>query len=115
VWLACKTLEATQVARDAMKIVEREAQARFISIAFDDDGPLLAIGDRRAIRQVLVSLLSNAIKYNCEGGWIRLKVSGGPLTRIDIQDTSVDDDPSDMAPDVARHVRNGGSTSRLAP
>jgi len=85
--LARQPVDVVGVVRDAMHIVERDAQARFIGIAFDADAPLLALGDRRAICQVLVNLLSNAIKYNCEGGWVRLSVSAGEQTRIDIQDT----------------------------
>ena len=85
--LARQSVDVVGVIRDAVHIVERDAQARFISIVFDGSEPVLALGDRRAIRQVLVNLLSNAIKYNCEGGWVRLSVAGGENTRIDIQDT----------------------------
>jgi signal transduction histidine kinase len=85
--LKSQPVDVVAVVRDAVHLVEREAQARYVSIAFDESAPLLAIGDRRAIRQVLVNLLSNAIKYNCEGGWVRLSVSQGEFTRIDIQDT----------------------------
>ena len=85
--LKSQPVDVVGLVRDAMHLVEREAQARYVSIALDERAPLLAMGDRRAIRQVLVNLLSNAIKYNCEGGWVRLRVSEGEFTRIDIQDT----------------------------
>jgi signal transduction histidine kinase len=80
-------VDVVEVVRDAMHLVERQAQARGITIAFDGAAPVLAMGDRRAICQVLVNLLSNAIKYNREGGWVRLDVSDGECTRIEIQDT----------------------------
>jgi len=85
--IASKSVDLVEVVHDAMHIVEREAQTRFISIAFDGAAPVLAMGDRRAICQVVVNLLSNAIKYNREGGWVRLGVTEGEHTRIDIQDT----------------------------
>jgi signal transduction histidine kinase len=85
--IGSQPVNVVDVVRDAMHIVEREAQARSISLAFDGTTPVLAMGDRRAICQVMVNLLSNAIKYNREGGWVRLSVSGGEHTRIDIQDT----------------------------
>jgi signal transduction histidine kinase len=85
--IASKSVDLVEVVHDAMHIVEREAQMRLISIAFDGAAPVLAMGDRRAICQVVVNLLSNAIKYNRAGGWVRLGVSEGETTRIDIQDT----------------------------
>jgi signal transduction histidine kinase len=85
--IGSRPVDVVEVMRDAMHIVEREAQARSIGLAFDGAEPVMAMGDRRAICQVVVNLLSNAIKYNREGGWVRLSVSGGEHTRIDIQDT----------------------------
>ena len=85
--ITSQPVDVVEVVRDAMHMVEREAQARSITIAFHGAAPVLAMGDRRAIRQVLVNLLSNAIKYNREGGWVRLDVIDGERTRIDIQDT----------------------------
>jgi len=80
-------VDVVEVVRDAMHMVEREALARSVTVAFHGAAPVLAMGDRRAIRQVLVNLLNNAIKYNREGGWVRLDVTDGAQTRIDIQDT----------------------------
>jgi signal transduction histidine kinase len=85
--IASQPVDVVRLIRDAMHIVEREAQARSISISFDSAAPVLAMGDRRAICQVVVNLLSNAIKYNREGGWVRLAVTDGEQTRIDIEDT----------------------------
>ena len=85
--ITSKPVDVVDVVRDALHIVEREAQARFVSVAFDGLAPVLAVGDRRAICQVVVNLLSNAIKYNREGGWVRLSVTQGEHTRIEIQDT----------------------------
>lgn len=85
--IASRPVDVVEVVRDAMHMVEREAQARSISIAFDGPAPVLAVGDRRAVFQIVVNLLSNAIKYNREGGWVRLSViTEGERTRIDIRD-----------------------------
>jgi signal transduction histidine kinase len=85
--ITSKPVDVVEVVRDAIHIVEREAQARSISIAFDDHASVPALGDRRAICQVVVNLLSNAIKYNRAGGWVRLGVTQGEHTRIEVQDT----------------------------
>lgn len=84
---AGKPIDLVEVAREATQIVEREAQARAISIALETSAPVRALIDRRAICQVLVNLLSNAIKYNREGGWVRVSVTERQQTRIEIQDT----------------------------
>jgi signal transduction histidine kinase len=80
-------VDVVGVVRDAIRMVEQEAQARLLSIAFDHQGTTWARGDRRALCQVLVNLLSNAIKYNRSGGWVRLSVADGEQTRIDIEDS----------------------------
>ncbi|HJW12323.1 MAG TPA: ATP-binding protein, partial [Albitalea sp.] len=85
--ISCKPVDVVEVARDAVQIVERNAHARSISLDLDAEAPVAAVGDRRAICQVLVNLLSNAIKYNREGGWVRVSVTRGVQTQIDIQDT----------------------------
>ena len=87
---ACITnrpVDLVEVVRDAMHIVEREAQGRSIGITLEGEARLPTEGDRRAICQVMVNLLSNAIKYNREGGHVRLRVSQGRYTRVDIEDT----------------------------
>lgn len=85
--LASLPLDLVAVVRDAVQIVECDAQARAIDISFDAPVPVPTLGDRRAICQVVVNLLTNAIKYNREGGWIRLSVSRGPVSRLLIQDS----------------------------
>ncbi|HEV7913723.1 MAG TPA: ATP-binding protein [Albitalea sp.] len=99
--IASEPVDIAEVVRDAVHIVERDAHARFINLAFDERAKAWACGDRRAIRQVLVNLLSNAIKYNCEAGSVRLSVTDGEITRIDVQDTG----PGLSSEQVARLYR----------
>jgi signal transduction histidine kinase len=53
------------------------------------DGPLYARADRRRLKQVLLNLISNAIKYNRPGGSITLAVApdAEDSLRIDVRDT----------------------------
>ncbi len=85
--IANQSVDVVEVVRDAIHLVERQAQSRAIRVAFDGCAPVLAMGDRRAICQVVVNLLSNAIKYNREGGSVHLRVTEGTQTRIEIRDT----------------------------
>jgi signal transduction histidine kinase len=83
-----RPIDVVAVAREAIHMVERQAQARSISITLEGQAPLPTVGDHVAICQVMVNLLSNAIKYNHEGGWVRLSVFQGESTQIEIQDTA---------------------------
>jgi signal transduction histidine kinase len=53
------------------------------------DGPLSAHADRRRLKQVLLNLISNAIKFNRPGGSVTLglKTDGKGTVRIDVRDT----------------------------
>jgi heavy metal sensor kinase len=50
------------------------AEDKNISIECDTPAPLFVRGDRTRLKQVVVNLLDNAIKYTPEGGTIRLQV-----------------------------------------
>ncbi len=84
---AHKPVDLVEVVREATHLLERDAQSRAITVGVHGPAPVLAVFDRRAIRQVVVNLLSNALKYNREGGWVRLSVTQAEQTRIEIQDT----------------------------
>lgn len=52
--------------------------------------PLLISADRQLLRQVIVNLLSNAMKYTPDGGDIRISMSSrGGLVRWSIQDSGI--------------------------
>jgi signal transduction histidine kinase len=62
------------------------------SVSFEVTGvaaPLYAHADRRRLKQILLNLISNAIKYNRPGGSITLSVApdGVDTTRIEVRDT----------------------------
>jgi heavy metal sensor kinase len=51
------------------------AEDKRILVSCDAKQPVLVQGDRARLKQVVVNLLDNAIKYTAEGGAIRLEVS----------------------------------------
>lgn len=50
-------------------------------------GPVLAVGDRARIAQVVANLLSNAIKYSPDGGVVRIQAECAPgVVRVSVAD-----------------------------
>jgi two-component system phosphate regulon sensor histidine kinase PhoR len=59
-----------ELAREVMESLELKARARNIILAFKDGmrGPYVVDADKKSVRQVLVNLLVNSIKYGRTGG-----------------------------------------------
>jgi signal transduction histidine kinase len=57
-----------------------QAGRRGIAIQLDARGDTFVLGDRRKIRQVVSSLLSNAVKFTPDRGRVGVEVKAGPLS-----------------------------------
>jgi len=74
-----------------MKIFYDTAQKKKISFAVyvDPDSPKEIISDKYRMRQVLSNLLSNALKFTKEGGWIKTEIrydQGKRLLTVSVED-----------------------------
>jgi len=67
--------------RECLEILRPQADSERIQLETDIDHTLSpVIGDRSQLRRLLFNLLTNAIKYNQPGGWVRIslhRVEGG--------------------------------------
>lgn len=89
--------------KESVDIVQPQATERGVSISISGDPSTLLEGDRGKVKQVLLNLFTNAIKYNRETGQIFITVApekreagdlGDPVTeppliRISVRDTGV--------------------------
>ena len=78
------------VIHDSIKLVEGKAEQRNIKISSMVERPdVFAMADSKRLRQIIVNLLDNAIKYNKPGGQVSiiLNVENNNNVRISIIDT----------------------------
>lgn len=68
---------------------DAEARALHIEIALDESNELSVMANITSLRQVLLNLFSNAVKYNREGGLIRVDAQTTSLgrLRVTVEDT----------------------------
>ncbi|MFZ5829784.1 MAG: sensor histidine kinase [Planctomycetota bacterium] len=99
-------LSVADVARAAIETQEREAAARGITVKLHAEGPVLFRADRREMEMVLNNLVSNAVKYNRDGGRVdvRLDVSNGTLI-VAVSDTGIGLAPAEAAQLFGEFVR----------
>jgi len=91
--LETSLFDATQLINESVDIVQHQASEKKVSLYLACDALQLQ-GDRGKIKQVLLNLLTNAIKYNKEGGdiYVSLKPvdtadSNDKFARIEVRDT----------------------------
>lgn len=95
-------VNTVEIAQRIIKEMESIAGKKKIALKLDAAEGLLgmALADARRVEQVLVNLVSNAIKYNKIGGNVTIKVSREePFIRYDV----VDDGPG-IPPEEQRHL-----------
>ncbi|PKV46087.1 signal transduction histidine kinase [Janthinobacterium sp. 61] len=75
------------------------ASQRGIGMAFPDACPLNVLADRTRLKQILLNLLSNALKYNREQGQVAIDCAPqvGGRVRISVRDTGVGLDAEQVA------------------
>ncbi len=78
----------TEIAWDSMRFMADQARRRNIRIGFGKRDDVEAVADARAVRQIILNLISNAIKFTPENGAVVIAVSrveGG--ANVSVRDT----------------------------
>ncbi|WP_417693242.1 ATP-binding protein [Roseibium sp.] len=83
-------LNAAEAASDACRIIAAAAREKNITVSHEAPDSAMVLADRRGLKQVLLNLLANAVKFTPDGGNVSLAVEDQPTTiRFAIKDTGI--------------------------
>ncbi len=88
--LSMEPIALPEVLLDCQAMIDPQAQKSAIRISFPEfNGPCFVNADRTRVKQVIVNLMSNAIKYNRVGGTVDVtcKTVAPQRLRISVRDT----------------------------
>ncbi|MDZ4790926.1 MAG: ATP-binding protein [Hyphomicrobiales bacterium] len=97
--LVMEQLLSGDIVEESFRVVAQTAERRHIALSHAGAKSIEIMGDRRALKQVVINLLSNAIKFTPVGGMVSVRAYRYKGTvRIAITDTGV----GIPKPDIAR-------------
>jgi heavy metal sensor kinase len=109
-WDRFDLAELVATTADQMSLL---AEDKHITVTCDSSGPVLIEGDRARLKQVIVNLLDNAIKYTPNGGRIKLKIAQEEGSAVlDVADDGIGIPPEALPHVFKRFFRVDGSRSR---
>ncbi len=91
--LELSTFGTYKLLKESVEVVLPQANDKNITIVLDDSSDFMVKADRGKIKQVVLNLLTNAIKYNRENGQIKVRASlvankdGQQFAEIAVQDS----------------------------
>ena len=98
--LSVEPVSLAEVLHECEEMVEPQAKKHDIGVVFSRlDIPYFVNADRTRVKQVLINLLTNAIKYNRAGGSVTVTCTPIPPNsiRISVQDTGAGLNPEQLA------------------
>jgi len=116
-------IELAPLAAASLELVRGRAEGKRIKLGFDGPSGLRALGDRRALEQILINLLDNAMKFTPEGGRVTVLGDGtGPSVVLSVLDSGPGIEPRHRdriferfyRADAGRARENGGTGLGLA-
>ncbi len=85
-----ETFDFAELARSTFEQMQLLAEDKHLAIQIEAPQPVLVSGDAARLKQVIVNLLDNAIKYTLPGGRIRLDVyAEGAKAVLSVQDNGI--------------------------
>ncbi len=83
-------VDLVAVARSVLETMEPAARDKRVTLELDGPERLAMVGDEGELQIILNNLVSNAVKYNRDGGrvWVRLRREGDWVV-VEVQDTGI--------------------------
>jgi two-component system cell cycle sensor histidine kinase PleC len=94
------TLSLRELCDDAVRLMRGKIAECGLTISVDSPADLPDIeADHRGVKQVLLNLISNAVKFTPEGGAIlvAVRMEPGAMVRVTVSDTGIGIAPEDLA------------------
>ena len=105
-------LDLAALAAEATTMLEASAEDRQVTIELEQEEPLPAIGEERAVTQILVNLIGNAVRYSPERGTVTLAFARTPASAsVTVSDQGPGIDPIDQQRIFERFERAGAHAS----
>jgi len=102
--------------QSSLRIIKESAQKKQLKVSWSFDGTVTTVqADGRRLKQILVNLLNNAVKFTPEGGLIGLEVRGDvehQMVHLTVWDTGIGISPQDVGRLFQPFVQLDGSLSR---
>ncbi len=109
-WVRFDLAELAATTADQMSLLAEDKQ---VSVACDSASGVTVAGDRARLKQVVVNLLDNAIKYTPRGGRVSLSVRReGGYAVLDVTDNGIGIPADSLGQVFKRFYRVDGSRSR---
>ena len=95
--LDLQAVEVGAVVGEVQSLLSPLSASRHLTVTGGDDGAVWVLADYHRFKQVLINLMSNAVKYNRDGGFIDFacRPVGDGMVRVSVTDTG-DGIPPDM-------------------
>jgi two-component system, OmpR family, phosphate regulon sensor histidine kinase PhoR len=112
---ALGAVELSPLCESCLDLVRERAREKDLALGFDGPVELRAVADRRALEQMLVNLLDNAVKYTPRGGRVTLLADGaGAQVILSVIDSGPGIEPRHQPRIFERFYRVDGGRSRDA-
>ncbi len=84
------SVDLSELARETIEQISLLAEEKQIAISVTPAPPVMVAGDRDRLKQVMVNLIDNAIKYTPAGGSVTVQTgAGGDTAFVAVEDTGI--------------------------
>jgi two-component system phosphate regulon sensor histidine kinase PhoR len=112
---ALGAIDLLPLCESCLDLVRERAKEKELALGFDGPQELRVVADRRALEQMLVNLLDNAVKYTPRGGRVTLLADGaGAQVLLSVIDSGPGIEPRHQSRIFERFYRVDGGRSRDA-